>query len=91
MCVDNPLCNPAVIERHYRETEELPPDDYYRKCSFCQKDVGPLEMDMELDDVCNDCVAQIMKKTRDILAQHLYHADLELFNRMIEKYTDGAL
>ena len=25
MCVDNPMCDPAAIERYYRETEA---DDY---------------------------------------------------------------
>ena len=91
MCVDNPMCSPAAIERYYRDTGEEPFDDYNRKCSFCQKDIPPLEMDMELDDVCNNCVAEVMKKARDILAQNMYHAEFDLYNRVIEKYSDGDL
>lgn len=89
--IDNPMCSPAAIERHYRETEDPASDDYYRKCSFCQRDVGPLDMDMELDDVCNRCVAEVMKKARVILAQHMYHAEYDLFDRAVKTYADGAL
>ena len=90
-CVDNPMCDPAAIERHYMETGRLPFDDDLMICKHCGGEKEPLEMDMELDDVCNDCVAAVLKEASRILEKHMYHAEYDLYTRVIKKYADGAI
>ena len=92
MCmVDNPMCDPAAIERHYRDTDELPFDDFFVKCEHCGGLFSTVEMDAELDDVCNNCVASVLKRAGRILEKHMYHAEYDLYTRVIKKYADGVI
>ena len=72
--VDNPMAD--FVE------DSVPFDDFYVLCSRCDGIFSPLEMDMEAEDICNNCVAQIVSAAHKILREHMPIADLNRYERI---------
>ena len=78
--------NPMVLR-----DDGMPFDDFYVVCKKCGQEHSPAEMDAELDDVCRDCVSDVMRLARYSLEDAMVPSDYRLFQRILKAYSDGVL